>query len=286
MVADFISIYDSNLELRNDINLMNDKDLNPMTFGLKIATHPTMKPTSSCKMRKGKKMRVAFGDQREETFRFREEDVEYNFEITSSFLTKLKNNYSEEKEGNTYVFRNIPSTYIIDYLNTYKNVPFNDFNKSEQWKNYIEESNKINELKNWTIVLSSIEKKDSKETTIAGFTIKKASRKKYNVNPLYTRVIADPRDFRYYFKADDQNRIKYSNGYRKGDEELQRLFNPIDGLLAIYVADVVDEKGSIVKNDVVGFGIWFPKSSRETTTDYYVNSVFTKPENVVEDKEI
>lgn len=284
MVSDFIHIFDSNLELRKDIDLMNCKDMSPSTFGLKILTHPTMKPTSSCKMRYGKKMRVAFGDQRGDTTRFDVNSIDHNMNLTKNFVNDLKDNYEIEENDRTVVFRNVPSNLIIKYLNDYKYLKNNDSDLLEQWRQYIVESNKIDELKNWTVVLSSVEKKDSRLIDISGFELKKASRKCYDVDTLFTRVITAPTDFKYFFKKNDPNREKYQNGYVKNDEELYKLFNPNEGLLVLYPIDIV--KGdNIVASNVIGFGIWFPRSSKGTVSDYVVNSVYLNPENIVEEVE-
>lgn len=286
MVGDFIHIFDSNLELRKDIDLMNVRDLTPATFGLKILTHPTMKPTSSCKMRSGKKMRVAFGDQRGDTTRFDINSIDCNMNLTKTFINELKESYEIEINDRTIVFRNVPSSLIIKYLNDYKYLKFNDFDMSEQWRQYIIDSNKIDELINWTVVLSSVEKKDSKSLDICGYEIKKASRKCYAKETLFTRVITAPSDFKYFFKKNDINREKYKNGYVKNDENLYSLFNPKEGLFALYPIDIVEGEEKVpVAENVMGFGIWFPKSSKGTVSDYVVNSVYLNPENIVEEAE-
>ena len=284
MISDFIHIFDSNLELRKDIDLMNCRDLTPATFGLKILSHPTMKPTSSCKMINGKKMRVAFGEQRGDTTRFDKNSIEDNLNTTKSFIEYLKNNCEIELNDRTVVFRNVSSNLIINYLNDYKYVKFNDFDMSEQWKQYIKDSNKINELINWTVVISSVEKKNSRIINLCGYEIKKASRKCYDKSTLYTRVITAPTDFKYFFKKDDLNREKYKNGYVKNDIKLQSLFNPKEGLLSLYPIDIV-ENDNVVAKDVIGFGIWFPKSAKETLSEYVVNSVYLKPENIEQEME-
>ena len=73
------------------------------------------------------------------------------------------NNYEVEINGRTIVFRNVPANLVVKYLDEYKYLKFNDFDMSEQWKQYIISSNKIKELTNWTVVLSSVERKNSKD---------------------------------------------------------------------------------------------------------------------------
>lgn len=286
MIGDFIHIFDSNLELRKDIDSMNCRDLTPATFGLKILSHPTMKPTSSCKMRSGKKMRVSFGEQRGDTTRFDENAISHNYDLTEKFIEELSKKYEVEKNGRTIVFRDVPSNLIIRYLENYKYVKFNDFDMSEQWKQYIINSNKIDELTNWTVVLSSVEKKNSRNIEIGGYSLKKASRKCFSKETLFTRVITDPSDFKYFFKKDTVDREKYKNGYVKNDEYLCSKFTPKNGLLALYPIDIIDkenDKDEIIAEDVLGFGLWFPKSSKDTAVDCIVNSVYLNPENRVEE---
>ena len=286
MVGDFIHIFDSNLELRKDIDSMNCRDLTPATFGLKILAHPTMKPTSSCNMRNGKRMRISFGEQRGDTTRFDASAIKSNFDLTDNFIKSLAKEYEVEENGRTIVFRNIPSNLVIKYLNDYKYVKLNDFDMSEQWKQYIISSNKINELTNWTVVLSSVEKKNSRDISIGGYSLKKASRKCFAKETLFTRVITDPSDFKYFFKKDDPDREKYKNGYVKNDTHLCSVFTPKEGLLALYPIDIIDKNNEIeelVAKDVVGFGLWFPKSSKDTAVDCIVNSVYLNPEYRIEE---
>lgn len=286
MVGDFIHIFDSNLELRKDIDSMNCRDLTPATFGLKIMSHPTMKPTSSCKMRNGKKMRVSFGEQRGDTTRFDENAISSNFRLTEKFVEDLTKNYEVETNGRTIVFRNVPANLVIDYLDNYKYVKFNDFDMSEQWKQYIINSNKIDELTNWTVVLSSVERKNSKDITIGDYKLKKASRKCFSKETLFTRVITDPSDFKYFFKKDTLDREKYKNGYVKNDDYLCSKFTSKEGLLVLYPIDIIDKENDedqVIAEDVMGFGLWFPKSSKDMAVDCIVNSVYLNPENRVEE---
>ncbi len=206
--------------------------------------------------------------------------------MTKKFVEELSNNYEEETNGRTIVFRNVPASLVIKYLDEYKYLKFNDFDMSEQWKQYIISSNKINELTNWTVVLSSVERKNSKDITIGKYSLKKASRKCFAKETLFTRVITDPSDFKYFFKKDSLDREKYKNGYVKNDDYLCSKFTPSEGLLALYPIDIIDKENDIdqvVAEDVMGFGLWFPKSSKDTAVDCIVNSVYLNPENRVEE---
>ena len=54
----------------------------------------------------------------------------------------------------------------------------------------------------------------------------------------------------------------------------------------MYPIDIVEGEEKVpVAENVVGFGIWFPKSSKGTISDYVVNSVYLNPENIVEEAE-
>ena len=84
------------------------------------------------------------------------------------------------------------------------------------------------------------------------------------------------------------DREKYKNGYVKNDDYLCSKFTPSEGLLALYPIDIIDkdnETEEVVAKDVIGFGLWFPKSSKDTTVDCIVNSVYLNPENRIEEDE-
>ena len=274
-LEDFITIFDATEELKEDIMVMNSRNLTPMEFQLKIQTHPSFKPTSRNKMYSADIVRVGFSEQRQETIRFDDSKITYNKELTENFIKEIEKKLVEE-ENNTLVYKNIDSKTVLNYLNKYAFSPDDPRALHEQWIQYIKNVNKDGELTNWTVVVDSLDKSNGDDIIkLNGHEIVKGKRSKPASNS-YVRAISNPSDFKYYFDKDSNDRITYKTGYKKGDEYLRSVYSKEQCLLAIYPIDIVDKsnKQNVLSKDVIGFAIWFPYTKNISgEAEYVINKV-------------
>lgn len=274
-LEDFITIFDATQELKEDIMIMNSRNLTPMEFQLKIQTHPSFKPTSRNKMYSADVVKVGFSEQRQETIRFDDSKITYNKALTNDFLKEIENKLVE-KDNHTIVYKNIDSKQVLNYLSKYSFSPNDPRTLHEQWIQYIKNVNKDGELINWTIVVDSLDKTNGNdEIELNGHILYKGKRSKPSENS-YVRAISNPSDFKYFFEKDTVDREKYKNGYKKGDEYLRSVYTKDQCLLSIYPIDIVDknDKSLIISKDVIGFAIWFPYTQNVTgEAEYVINRI-------------
>ena len=274
-LEDFLSIFDATEELKEDIAVMNSRNLTPREFTLKVLTHPSFKPTSRNKMYSADFVRVGFSEQRQETIRFDYSKKEDNKKITEQFIKSIENKLVEIDKS-TLVYKNVLSGEILYYLDNYCYSQDDTRGFSEQWKQYIKNVNKDGELKNWTVIVDSVDDdEDAREIILNGHKLYKAKRSKHHDNS-YIRAISNPADFKYFFEEGSEDRRNYNKGYKKGDDYLRSKFTKENGLLTIYPIDIVDknDKEKVLVSDLIGFAIWFPYTDNRTgEAEYAVSRV-------------
>lgn len=260
LIEDFIHIFDATEELRNDVDLMNSLDLTPRQFGLKIKSHPLMKPTSLSKMRCGTTLFLSFENTLQQTIKFNLSKKQDNLIYTNEFIFNLGKNYNYELDKHNVIFSDVESKDVLNYLKNYIGSLDDTFDNTELWIKYIEKANRFGELINWTVVLASLEKGDT--LRIGGFDIYKSQRSMMKGNPSSTRVISRPDDFKYIFESESDLRKEYTNtAYKKNDPKILEVFKKEKALMVIYPLDMTaPSRGGIVEKDLVGLAIWFPSS--------------------------
>lgn len=273
LIANFVRILDASKALREDISAMNDKNLTPLQFGMKIRANPNLLPTARNKMYGSEKMHITFSQERQETIHLDLKEKDHNKKAVDNFISGLDADSSVEyKEEKQPVYRNVKVDQVLEFLNDF--IDTNDIiaSKTDKWVNYIEKMSKDGELINWTVTISNIQK--GNEMRIGSHTIRKS---RHKINGDYVRAISNPSDFKYLF-TDNKRREKYKNGFKKGDPELKDDFTKDKALLAIYPFDIIDSKnGNILEDNVIGLAIWFPETNNKNAFVLcYVNDVFVR----------
>lgn len=275
LINNFIHIMDATKLLRSEVTEMNDRNLTPKEFGLKIMSHSTMLPTARNKMYSAHKILVSYSGTRQETTHFNISKKESNFKITSDFVESLQiarlaqDKYVKSDNVEVNVFRDCPSYMVKKYFTEFYDT--ND-GKIKSWINYLDTLNPEGEIKNWTVVLSSVEGNRG-NVNLGHLNIGKGRRTSLDGHS--SRVVATADDFKYYFN-DLEMQKKYSR-YSSNDCELNVLFKKSDAILAIYVLDLSrpNKPDDIIEENVIGLGVWFPKTNNvKAKADYFVNEVF------------
>lgn len=281
LISNFVHIMDASLLLRNDIQMMNSRMATPKEFGLRVLSHPSMLPTARNKMKNGTKLDISFNEERVQVYRFKLDKKEQNFKIAESFINELDLDSNVEKkiiEG-TPVFWHCDADKIMKFINDYIADENDAMSPKSKWIDYIRKLNRKGELTDWTVVLSNVNAKGRKDVTIGQYEITPAYRKCFNPYSGHDdlKAIMSPGDFSY-FSQDPSIRKQYKKGYKKGDATARMQFDKKKAVLAIYPITIINDKTkTIMEEDVIGFGIWFPYTeSKDANVVYEVNSVFTK----------
>ena len=162
MSSDGFHISVATEELRNAFRIMAAQGSTPSEFGLKVRTNPNLIITSKTKMRHSRVEQTSFSQEVEEIITFVNDDevIKSNFISTEKLLGSISDPViSGEFENdlhrwkNIFLWKNVDSEKIINYLNTYKRFEEQRSLGTSQFARYIENLNKYDELTDWTVCL-------------------------------------------------------------------------------------------------------------------------------------
>lgn len=307
---DFINVGKAIERFKKDLNVMYSQHLNPREVGQRILYSPNLIPTSRNKMYNAKLAKISLSNGVQQIISFDKNDIQSNLSLLKAFISELKN--PEIRANGRIVFKDQSVDKVINYLRKYKECSNSlDYGQIsiKNWINYIEKVNRLGELTNWTIVLSSSSKVDSSIIDIGGYKVRKPKRtlrvfdNPENLNLYLLKASTNPGDFREFFNPNDPiyKTIKSYNPVEKYDG-----FDSKHGLLVLYVFDLytlkkdhfdeqkgkwVGKRGDLIVDaqNVSAPAIWFPKTNdlENSATDFYINPDYeaSHKEDSIEDGE-
>ncbi|MEI6680085.1 MAG: Z1 domain-containing protein [Mariniphaga sp.] len=142
-------------EMRADFDEMSAQNKRPIDYQLKVRSHPEMVAlnrlsiTSSSKMRDTEIISVSYSGKTIQTYIFEKNRniVLNNYSALTLLLTKLST--PDKNESNTLLWKNIDSSFIVDFIAAYKQNYFND----NVLCSYIERQKQQNKLLNWSVAV-------------------------------------------------------------------------------------------------------------------------------------
>jgi hypothetical protein len=156
----FYYIAEATEELKLQFRIMSEQNLTPRDFGLKVKSHPLLMVTSRVKMQHGYKIKSSFIDHFGQTTSFDLMKVDQNYKTAKKLFNKIgepnesgliKRAYGNE--SNSFVWKNIDSSNIINFLNSYEIHEDAKLVRPHFYAQYIKNLNLIDELNSWTIGL-------------------------------------------------------------------------------------------------------------------------------------
>ena len=159
------------------------------------------------------------------------------------------------------------------------------------WIEYIKRCNQVNELLDWTVIISSTDTDPGKvpadkTVNINGHVIGKPDRTiriQGETNDLMQlRALTSPKDYIGFFPDGE---TPDENGYDpENDGVVKKYYTPDKGILVIYVVDIHKRKekgdagkfGKVIADggqSAVGLAIWYPKSNLFKPEYSYANPV-------------
>ena len=159
----FGHIADAAEELREEFDLMASSGATPREYGLKVQSHSVLMVTSHLKMRTAKNLMLSFSGQLFETTALYRDinTLRHNFNVTSKLISNFGNpeidperlRIGSRQKWKGFLWSDIPSGEIIDFLASYKTHPAAYKVNSQLLANFIESMNVTRELTNWTVAL-------------------------------------------------------------------------------------------------------------------------------------
>lgn len=202
-------------ELRSEFDRMEFMKAEPVDFGLRVRSHPTLTVTAKAKMRHGTELQVSFaGDISETTvFSSAKAVLERNKAAVSDLLSRLDTpgisheaDPSQPRGGGrghrwngSHLWKTVPVSDILTFLNDFSTHEDAARANAPLLAKYIRQQNRRGELVNWNVLLVG---GDSPETTQFGpYSVNSVERQPkggYGTDPDNLRVIGS--DDRYVIR--------------------------------------------------------------------------------------
>jgi hypothetical protein len=299
----FLHISMATEELVHQFNFMNDMDQNPMSFGLRVATHPDLLISSKNKVRTGKEMQKDFSNHLSQTrsFDVNPEQYDRNFAAAEMLLKAIGKSMDKEKYwsqknrsavGEHFFWTNVAGFDVANFLEDYETSENATRANSQYMADYIRNQNKCGGLTNWTVCLINVG--SGEKFSIAGIEgigsgieREKGLNESENFCSIHTMTSAG-HEYLDYTKQqlDDADEIKKHS--TTGDEKtlaefIRKSTRPREcGLLILYP---IGKAGILTKNKgdhktPFGFAVVFPhRKGLGTLQSYRVTDIAIEREN-------
>lgn len=173
----FLHISMATEELVHQFDFMNEVDQTPMSFGLRVATHPDLLISSKNKVRTGKEMQKDFSNHLSQTrsFDVAPEQYDRNFAAVETLLKVIGKPMDKEKYwsqrnrpavGEHLFWTNVAGFDIANFLEDYETSKNATRANSQYMADYIRNQNKCGGLTKWTVCLINVG--SGKKFSIAG----------------------------------------------------------------------------------------------------------------------
>jgi hypothetical protein len=165
LVEWFGHIADASEELRSEFDYMASAKLTPEQYGLKVKSHEILTVTSPLKMRSSHTLSLSYSGSLLQTILFhRDASVQAdNLAATDNLIKSLgapfkygisyKRNENENKWPHSYLWKDIDSSKILLFLNSYLTHPNATRINALMIAKFISEMNQIDHLKHWNVAL-------------------------------------------------------------------------------------------------------------------------------------
>ena len=301
-------------ELRQEFNYMNTIKATPVMYGLKVRSHPAMMITSQVKMRSGTRMKLSYaGDISETTIFYRDPNaISRNLEAARSLIEKIGVEKGKIKKS-CYVWSEVKSDEITNFLAQYQTHPDARRANTKLLSDYITLQVNQNELTDWTVVLTSIQK-NNKQKSADGKKMVTNDVGEYfwglNVGSIYRDDVEElDKKNRYTIKRlvdpshefIDLNDVQIAKAKeitvnlwqvstRKnksseppaapGGKGTRKVRDKKNGLLLLYpLTDFETSSSEKAAKPIMGIALSFPDSDTAQEITYVVNNVYTSIDN-------
>lgn len=273
-------------EMRRDIDIYMTEDKDPLTFAVRLRTHPTLRVTQAAKMKDAVRAASSYGGQRVQTryFRTNADWLRTNQAAARDLIasaTKHAHRQDARPQDGRYVFRGVPYDLIVDFLAEYQ---FHEKSMECDAKllvKYIEKRvRSAGSLRRWNVAIVGNPLSDGQGSFAfaPGVAVRRIVRARLNVRD------SDYADIKTLMSRRDAA-IDLAGETEKLDEkeiksERQKQL-PDTGLLVLYPIDKVSEPPTRVKQSrkplgaedhVIGVGIVFPQPQGEDSKIEWISA--------------
>lgn len=161
----FGHIADASEELREEFDVMSRSGATPDQYGLRVASHPVLVVTSPLKMRSAQTLNLSYSGTLVQTVSFYQDPLalKRNLDAANRMLAAIgqptemapirKRDPSDESWKHSFVWSNVSSEVILDFLLGYETPKGADRANSAVLADFVTQMNEKNELTTWTLAL-------------------------------------------------------------------------------------------------------------------------------------
>lgn len=292
-------ITESTEELREEFKIMNDHELTPRQYGLKVKNHEeSLIITAKNKMRHSATATVSINYYGEliETRKILSEETKVieNLNLLKQFVSKLLEKPRDESEGKNYLWRDIETEHILNFLKKYNNHPLNIKTSFECIEKYISAQS----LDQFDVTIITNSKQDSGYEDLNGITIYREFRSSFidkktiQVSGNKSRVGSISDEKIGLDKTAVSNLLERLNAKKPSGADYRQIRKK--PLLIIHILEIEeknkDENPYKYPQSVVAYGISFPgdtnyNSKNSKSVSYSVNRTWLENNGLIDDED-
>ncbi|GAB2904960.1 Z1 domain-containing protein [Streptomyces heilongjiangensis] len=276
-------------EMRRDIDTYMTEDETPLTFAVRLRTHPALRVTAAAKMRDAVTAASSYGGKRVQThyFHTNAEWLRGNIDAAKRLVAVAKASATKLEQRSAdgrYIFRNVPHDHVIDFLSSYRFHEKSPENDAELISAYIRKRvASAGSLGRWNIAIVGNPKGDD-FTFAPGVVVGRNVRARLdvgNADPDFAdiKTLMSRRDAAVDLTGDTAKLNE------KGIMDRRRVELPDTGLLVLYPIDKVSEPVPTktaraplnAEEHVIGVGLVFPEPrDTDSTVEKYISANLSK----------
>ncbi|MFI1537591.1 Z1 domain-containing protein [Streptomyces anandii] len=273
-------------EMRRDIDIYMTEDETPLTFAVRLRTHPALRVTAAAKMRAAVTAASSYGGKRVQTHYFHTNAQWLRGNISAARALVAASTSSAVRvedrslEGR-FVFRDVPHDIVIDFLGEYKFHEKSPENDAELIIDYIRKrATTANSLRRWNVAIVGTPSGEPFTFLPGKVSVGRNVRARLaGSNPdsdfADIKTLMSRRDAAVDLSGDIEKLTE------KGIMDLRRAQLPDTGLLVLYPIDKVSAPSPSkklrapldAKEHVMGVGLVFPEPKQgDSTVEKYISA--------------
>ncbi|MFE7662310.1 Z1 domain-containing protein [Streptomyces celluloflavus] len=284
-------------EMRRDIDVYMTEDVTPLSFAVRLRTHPALRVTAAAKMRDAVTAASAYGGQRLQThyFHTNADWLIKNIDAARTLVAaaqSISSKIDERTQEGRYVFHDVPHDMVTGFLTSYQ-FHESSSNTSKLIVDYINKRvETADSLRRWNVAIVGTPqgKPDNDFTFALGVTVGRTIRSRLDVaGPADIKTLMSPRDAAV--DLDGYKTTWVEDDYR----EQRQVQQPDTGLLVLYPIDKTSApaprraaaqaplrkvKGRVAldaEEHVIGVALVFPEpTAGDSSVESYISADLSK----------
>ncbi|MEU3657018.1 Z1 domain-containing protein [Streptomyces sp. NPDC032161] len=276
-------------EMRRDIDVYLTEAESPLTFAVRLRTHPALRVTAAAKMRDAVTAASSYGGKRVQTHFFHTDTdwLRRNIDAAKALVASSAanaNQVDEHLSAGRYLFRDVPHDVVTAFLTAYQFHEKSQENNADLITGYIRKRVRAGSLRRWNVAIVGTPKGKGEDFSFTPIvTIGRVNRARLDLpNPG-----PDFADIKTLMSRRDAAIDLAGNTAKLTEKEImveRRKQLPDTGLLVLYPIDKVSEPNPSKKlraplnaeEHVIGVGLVFPAPrDRDSEVEGYIAANLT-----------